>query len=280
MIKTGLKILFLIKALFLIFISSYGQLTIVTEPTGSPLEGCDSLEVDFNFTGVNAAASINWEFGDGTTYSGANPPIHLYDTAGVFDVKLYADAQLEDSVTVYVGRNRDSLKFTYSDTAVFGCLNYAFKSKTKQVFRGFTVFNWNFGDGTLKTDTLPEFNTEHKFPDVGEYLVSLNIVDATCDNTFSRRIKVEECMDVQNFFTPNNDGNNDLFIPYTTAIGNYTLQIFSRWGSLVYESVAPSVSWDGRNAHGKECPNGRYIFVITHETKSEHTKKGVLYLYR
>jgi flagellar hook assembly protein FlgD len=40
------------------------------------------------------------------------------------------------------------------------------------------------------------------------------------------------------------------------------------------------VSWDGKNANGKDCPNGEYYYVITHENKSDHKKSGALFLSR
>ncbi|MFM7823077.1 MAG: gliding motility-associated C-terminal domain-containing protein, partial [Bacteroidota bacterium] len=41
---------------------------------------------------------------------------------------------------------------------------------------------------------------------------------------------------IPNSFTPNGDGLNDTFGAIGEAIGEYTMQVFNRWGQLVFES--------------------------------------------
>jgi len=50
-------------------------------------------------------------------------------------------------------------------------------------------------------------------------------------------------------FSPNNDGINDVFIPFTEAdcvLNNFQLQIFDRWGNQIFESNNPTIGWDGK----------------------------------
>jgi gliding motility-associated-like protein len=66
-----------------------------------------------------------------------------------------------------------------------------------------------------------------------------------------------------NVFTPNGDGVNDLFKPKPyTSIASISLQIFSRWGRLVFETSDPDVNWDGRDSGTKEpCAEGTYFYI-------------------
>ena len=53
---------------------------------------------------------------------------------------------------------------------------------------------------------------------------------------------------VPNAFTPNDDGLNDVFQVEGTGINasNFQLDIFNRWGELIYETYEPTDQWDGR----------------------------------
>jgi gliding motility-associated-like protein len=50
---------------------------------------------------------------------------------------------------------------------------------------------------------------------------------------------------VPNAFTPNGDGKNDVFYTYGKGISQIYLQIFDRWGELVFESDDINKGWDG-----------------------------------
>ena len=68
--------------------------------------------------------------------------------------------------------------------------------------------------------------------------------------------------DLPNAFTPNNDGANDLFVPRGLCfVESVELQIFNRWGQLVFETEDPAINWDGRNLNGEALPSGTYYYV-------------------
>ena len=67
-----------------------------------------------------------------------------------------------------------------------------------------------------------------------------------------------------NVFTPNNDTYNDLFTPYPgyTSVDRIDIQIFNRWGVLVFESFDPAINWDGKDKTSKmECASGVYFYI-------------------
>lgn len=65
---------------------------------------------------------------------------------------------------------------------------------------------------------------------------------------------------VPNVFTPGNDKINDFFSPvYNCKLASYHLQIFNRWGQLVFQSNDPAVKWDG-NYKGKPCISDVYVW--------------------
>jgi len=74
-----------------------------------------------------------------------------------------------------------------------------------------------------------------------------------------------ECKDfsVPNVFTPNGDGQNDVFLIKAATETSYTIEIRDRWGVLVYKSSDPTSAWNGKiNNTGAEAPDGVYYYII------------------
>lgn len=75
---------------------------------------------------------------------------------------------------------------------------------------------------------------------------------------------VDNCPDYRlpNAFTPNGDGQNDLFRPYPYRFIAYVdFQVYNRWGNLVFETNDPELSWDGTNLEGSELSEGVYYYT-------------------
>lgn len=85
---------------------------------------------------------------------------------------------------------------------------------------------------------------------------------------------------VPNAFTPDGDGRNDTFRPWVNNINSYRMQVFDRWGALIFESDDPSNGWDGTK-QGMSCPGEAYIWIIRFQTddrQDEMMKGSVLLL--
>ncbi len=96
----------------------------------------------------------------------------------------------------------------------------------------------------------------------------LTITDPSgCVFTDSVRIAVREStcefpyVFVPNAFTPNGDHKNDLLLVYGDHIVEMKLQIFDRWGELVFESSDPKKGWDGRH-NGNPCEPSVYVYHL------------------
>lgn len=73
-----------------------------------------------------------------------------------------------------------------------------------------------------------------------------------------------------NVISPNGDGRNDRFIPFLTddpdfpllsIVASYDLQLFNRWGNLIYSHTGSPVEWDGRIA-GDDVSEGTYYYSV------------------
>ncbi len=82
-----------------------------------------------------------------------------------------------------------------------------------------------------------------------------------------------------NSFTPNGDGMNDTFGAYGEAIKEFKMQVFNRWGQLVFESNHYNMRWDGSH-EGIQAPQGSYVYRITAKgiTGKSSTRDGTVNL--
>ena len=83
-------------------------------------------------------------------------------------------------------------------------------------------------------------------------------------------------------FTPNGDQLNDVFKPAIYGqVTSFQMQIFDRWGKLVFKSNDASLGWNG-TFNGFNYPAGVYVWQCTYQLrgKSVVSKKGTLTLLR
>ena len=71
---------------------------------------------------------------------------------------------------------------------------------------------------------------------------------------------------IPNAFTPNGDGLNDTYHIPNANFGNFSFQVFDRWGNKVYETKNAGFHWDG-SANGKQVPGGIYVFMLEGKTR-------------
>ncbi len=129
-----------------------------------------------------------------------------------------------------------------------------------------------------------------------EHLLGFNVsfVKATCKQIDSLNIDLDKwntgCVtcsfsseiEIPNIFTPNNDGINDLFIPKKYKhINKSSIQIFNRWGNLVYDSNDVLYGWNGESKNIK-CSNGIYFWIVNYTDEENINKiiKGSVNLVR
>lgn len=218
--------------------------------------GCVPLEVSF-FNKSKNAMSYLWDFGDGSTSSAVNPT-HIYDSAGTFVVELTALNATDQAV---------SRKHTVT---VFPAPKVAFSVAPAQVYmpnamvsfynqsEGGLEYRWDFGNGDISSD----YQTAYIYQEPGVYDISLYAISGNgCEDSLlieqAVAVSLECLLSFPNAFTPadtekNGDYNpevpevtNDIFHPVYKNIVEYNLQIFNRWGELIFESNDIDVGWNG-----------------------------------
>ncbi len=169
-------------------------------------------------------------------------------------------------------QDQDSVIITIYD-APTASFDWEIEPACENVFVTFTntsidgeTFLWDFFDG--ETDT--EENTTHSFPYGTEFNTSLTVTNSNgCVTTVTNSdtpLSYEDyfTLRIPNVFTPNGDGDNDHFriVVPGKIYECVDLNIYNRWGQLMFTSTGNNLQWDGHTTVGEVCPEGTYMFIM------------------
>jgi gliding motility-associated-like protein len=234
----------------------------------SSTEGCVPLSVNF-FQLTNEALFHTWHFGDGTI-SNQDNPTHQYVLPGTYQVSL------EGVNTGGCLATNDDIVIVVVDTAHADFVSnpdypaYLPLPGTEIQFddasQGAVEWHWNFGDGISGEG----HHVSHSFTEEGVYFVTLrvgNSAGCTSGITHGPYIITPPDLFIPNVFSPNGDNSNDVYLVKYTGNQPFLLNIFDRWGSLIFNEQDKNMGWDGK-FDGKPVPEGVYYFVVTVGSKS------------
>jgi gliding motility-associated-like protein len=106
---------------------------------------------------------------------------------------------------------------------------------------------WEYGDGSPPETADAGSTSTHFFLHPGTYTVRVSGLDSHGCRLQREALLETDQLFVPNIFTPNADGINETFEIGCLDPGTATLQVYSRWGRLVYDSGANAYAnqWDG-----------------------------------
>ena len=221
------------------------------------LEGCSPYKVTFK-NQSKYATNYEWEFGDGGESMSENPT-YLFRQAGIYTVTLRAYNSDNVFDTYQLQANIKQGVIANFEVAPTHVTSYAQKVFTQNESENATIFNWDFSDGITSTDQHPAINY---FLDGVKDITLIASNEAGCSDTLRREaiVSVEDAgIQVPNVFRPNTSGgnggvvqpdspNSTIFYPVLNLedVFEYQLQIYNRWGQLLYETNdVDKIGWDG-----------------------------------
>lgn len=157
-----------------------------------------------------------------------------------------------------------------------------------------TYFTWGaFGPDSGRSIELNEGTS----PSMAYYFVDAFAIELAEEGTASDEdvekgpttkpttidLEEEPAWFVPNAFTPNNDGENDVFVPVWNNVQIKRFEVYSRWGELVYElAQGANEGWNGQTTKGKDAAPGTYIWQVDLVDESGKTisKSGAITLIR
>ncbi len=231
----------------------------------STSQGCVPLSVNFTGNVEPPNSTYFWDFHDGSTSNLTNPT-HTYTVAGDYGLTLIA---LTDSGC--------------SDTSSFNLITKVFPKPVPDfsfspyivpwsnptanfinLTTGGAAYEWNFGDVGSGNNISYLTNPDHVFTQKGLFTVSLfAISDHGCVDSISKQIRVEDdVFELPNVITPNGDGFNEkLKISNFESLKNCQIEIFNRWGKIVFQTTNYQNDFDANN-----LADGVYYYHLKYES--------------
>lgn len=147
--------------------------------------------------------------------------------------------------------------------------------ETGQLFTSFTgapadsvIFQWNTDNGMSCTDCPNPILSPYT-----DQVYMVTVIDMSdpnnpkpCTGTAIGYVFVADGdpIYIPNAFTPNDDGANDLFTVYGKSLKRVGMQIFDRWGELLFQSENQDNGWNGKYKDEYVQP-GVYIYQVKAE---------------
>jgi gliding motility-associated-like protein len=265
----------------------------------TPINSClpTTLEVNYDDILQPAGTSFTWElfFIDNITglpsriaESSEFKPAFSVSKAGAYRLELVVRNSITNEETNPVVKTstvypNPVANFDFRQTVVFVPDT---ELKVINLSRDGNIYEWDFGDGTQYFS----FEPVHKYRVEGTYPINLKVGrdygvkdfdgDGTndgnliCYDEITKEILAKDggITRIPNSFTPStngpNGGNsgtgslNDVFLPITEGVEEFQMQIFDRWGNLVFESRDKNQGWDGYDRNGNALPSGVYVYKL------------------
>ncbi|HNQ28321.1 MAG TPA: gliding motility-associated C-terminal domain-containing protein, partial [Aquaticitalea sp.] len=111
--------------------------------------------------------------------------------------------------------------------------------------------------------------------DGGLYEVEVTFNETGCTSTVGQQVVVLENCIIPQGISPNGDGKNDTFD--LSGFNVTKIEIYNRYGTLVYSKDNYTDEWHGQSNNGDELPVGTYFYTIVYEGGAK-TKSAWVYL--
>jgi len=218
--------------------------------------------VDLSLVDGGYITTWSWDLGDGTN-ANSQEVSHTYHSAGFYTVSLNVTSNLgcisskiyPNIINVFTNPIADFLASNQMLTSINPYVELYDKSV------GANNWLWDFGNGDISEEQNPIIT----YLDTGIYIVSLLVSNSDgCSDKFYKKIDVrpEFTLFIPNAFTPNGDGLDDDFMTYGYGLKSFNMNIFNRWGEIIFSSEDIEMGWKGKDRFDKKIPNGIYLYHI------------------
>ena len=243
----------------------------LTYPVNIPVQAVSAFSVstacDLGVTIINNSTNSNtysWNWGNGETTAGIQTG-YTYELPGTYTISLaVSDSICFDTSSVIITVSEDTnYQITAQADSCSGIMRFSINPPPDNV-------QWEMGDGTTASGSP----VSHNYTNAADYtVIALINPNGACPDTATITVTPVSAgfgaIFIPNVFTPNNDHFNDFFSISNSSTCNFEeIQIYNRWGMLIYTSADPDFKWDGKH-NGVKCPEGVFVYII--KTGKENT---------
>ncbi len=220
---------------------------------GSDGEMCSNDSIQLG-TGLLLGQTYSWSpttnLSDSTT---ANPTaIPTATTTYTLTVSGYGCPTVTDEITITV-HNAPSVSAGVDDTTTVG-------SSVQLNATGGILYVWT-PSATLDNPGI--YNPMASPSTTTTYTVVVTDLFGCRTSDAVKITVVEPAFWVPTAFTPNEDGNSDVFFVRGEGMLNFEFSIFNRWGEKIFLTKDFYTGWDGtRQSNGDKLPEGAYVYQI------------------
>ncbi len=220
---------------------------------------CATEIITFRLQNEANNGSVTWDFGHNNQNDNQLRGQFIYEEAGTYTVTVTEDFEGETytqtrDITIYP---LPSLDIGAGEEVIYILPNSAITLDAG----AFDLYYWEDEEGTFLGDT--------QYLDVDEegvYLVTVTDTNC-CVNQDEVEIKFANIY-LPNAFRPGSAITENMSfkaLGAVSALNNFNLIIYNRWGQLVFESDDPLKGWDG-TIDGSEAPAASYIWQMSYES--------------
>jgi gliding motility-associated-like protein len=216
---------------------------------------CEGKAILFYPQAPGMPDSLQWSVGNDSYTSGPGVWRYTFETSGSFMVTVTAffracpDTSYSDTLTIHPF----PLVNLGHDTTICS-EGQPLRLRNLQPAIGKQTYLWNNGEeGPM---TVVKHPATYCLTVANEW---------GCSTTDSVEVFKDCYIDIPNAFSPNGDGLNDNFIPrqyLSSGLISFKMQIFNRWGQLIFETTSiDGRGWDGA-FNGVAQPAGVYVYLV------------------
>jgi gliding motility-associated-like protein len=231
-------------------------------------------------TNANDMAEVNWSTEDGTLTGPSNVAHATATSAGTYTFAVTNSVNgcvSQDQVTIQANVEYPEVTLGYVQGEL-SCTNPTVTLIGTEVFpQEYTpLASWVHAEsGQVVSEELNPWLDQE-----GLYTLQVEFLENGCATTIKQAADVEASsatfdlneLVLPNIMTPDNNGSNDRFAPFVpgresenvmTMFDEYHIQVYNRWGTLLFQNNGQPLQWDGR-ANGALVDPGSYIVSVSY----------------
>ncbi len=231
---------------------------------------CEPMCGIYNSHLSSEASSVTYDFGNNKIYEGDS--INICLPAGIHYMRIITNGKngckgtydYTVPITVYPKPGADFTWNPEQPTTANNAVTFNPTTKHGTVF----AYEWAFTKSTNVggVDSATVKNPTHLYDNNGKFPVMLVVKNEYgCIDSVYKVITIDEdvAVYIPNTFTPNDDNINDVFNVKGLGLKTegYVMQIYDRWGTLVYSTKDINKGWDG-TVKGQKAADGVYIYSV------------------
>lgn len=190
-------------------------------------------------------------FKDGQILSSDSTNLQItQDTGFVFELRDGCNSSVTSSISFSPTLVNAEFDVRYIAENAVQCINFS---------EGADGFTWLADSVIFSTDLEPQYILESP-ENVTLTLIASNV--SGCSDTATLLVEPVPRYYIPNAFTPDGDGFNDCFKPVGQVPDEYLIEVFDRWGGIVYSSTDWNECWDGNHPKNAEAVNGIYVLKM------------------